>query len=56
MHIPDGFLNIATVAIAYAVSAGGVSNAVRIASKKLGEKQVPLMGVLAAPPRCSIFP
>ena len=48
MHIPDGFLNIATVATTYAVSAGGVGNAVRLANKKLGEKQVPLMGVLAA--------
>ena len=48
MHIPDGFLSVATVATTYAVSAGGVSNAVRVVSKKLGEKQVPLMGVLAA--------
>ena len=48
MHIPDGFLNVATVATTYAISAGGVGNAVRIANKKLGEKQVPLMGVLAA--------
>jgi cobalt/nickel transport system permease protein len=48
MHIPDGFLNIATVATTYAVSAGGVGNAVRVANKKLGEKQVPLMGILAA--------
>ncbi len=48
MHIPDGFLNITTVATTYAVSAGGVGNAVRIANRKLGEKQVPLMGVLAA--------
>ncbi|GAI20438.1 unnamed protein product, partial [marine sediment metagenome] len=48
MHIPDGFLNITTVATTYAVSAGGVGNAVRIANKKLGEKHVPLMGVLAA--------
>ena len=48
MHIPDGFLNVATVATTYAVSAGGVGNAVRIANKKLGEKQVPLMGILAA--------
>jgi cobalt/nickel transport system permease protein len=30
------------------ISAGGVANAVRVAGKKLGEKQVPLMGVLAA--------
>ncbi len=48
MHIPDGFLNIATVATTYAVSVGGVGNAVRVANKKLGEKQVPLMGILAA--------
>lgn len=48
MHIPDGFLNVATVATTCVVSAGGVGNAVRIANKKLGEKQVPLMGVLAA--------
>ena len=48
MHIPDGFLNVATVATTCVVSAGGVSNAVRLANKKLGEKQVPLMGVLAA--------
>ncbi len=48
MHIPDGFLNVATVATTYVVSAGGVGNAVRIANKKLGERQVPLMGILAA--------
>jgi len=48
VHIPDGFLSVATVATTYVVSAGGVGNAVRIANKKLGEKQVPLMGVLAA--------
>jgi cobalt/nickel transport system permease protein len=48
IHIPDGFLSVATVATTYAVSAGGVGNAVRVANKKLREKQVPLMGVLAA--------
>lgn len=48
MHIPDGFLNVATVATTYAISAGGIANAVRLANKKLGEKQVPLMGILAA--------
>ena len=48
MHIPDGFLNMATVATTYAVSAGGVSYAVKEANKKLREKHVPLMGVLAA--------
>lgn len=48
MHIPDGFLNVATVATTTVISAGGVANAVRVTGKKLGEKQVPLMGVLAA--------
>ena len=48
MHIPDGFLSVATVATTYAVSTGGVANAVRITNKKLGEKHVPLMGILAA--------
>ncbi len=48
MHIPDGFLNVATVAATYVVSTGGVSYAVKEANKKLKEKHVPLMGVLAA--------
>lgn len=48
MHIPDGFLNIATVATTCAVSAGGIGGAVKVVGKKLGEKQVPLMGILAA--------
>ncbi len=48
MHIPDGFLNVATVATTAAVSAGGIGGAVRIVGKKLKEKQVPLMGILAA--------
>ena len=48
MHIPDGFLNTATVATTFVVSTGGVANAVSLTNKKLGEKQVPMMGVLAA--------
>ena len=48
MHIPDGFLNITTVATTYVASAGGVSYAVKQANKKLGERHVPLMGVMAA--------
>jgi len=48
MHIPDGFLAIATVATTCVASAGGVGNAVRVANKKLGERHVPLMGILAA--------
>mgnify|MGYP000050082513 CR=1 FL=1 len=48
MHIPDGFLNIATVATASAISAGGIAAAIKITGKQLKEKQVPLMGVMGA--------
>jgi len=48
MHIPDGFLNIATIGTTYAISAGGVSYGLREARKKLAEKHVPLMGIMAA--------
>ncbi|AKG54397.1 NikM nickel ECF transporter [Dehalogenimonas sp. WBC-2] len=48
MHIPDGFLNAATLATTGAASAGTLGVAVKMAAKKLGEKQVPLMGILAA--------
>jgi len=48
MHIPDGFLNIATVGVTGAISAGGIGYAVRTSNKKLGERHVPLMGVMAA--------
>ena len=48
MHIPDGFLTIGTAAAAGAVSAGGIAVAVRVTGKQLKEKQVPIMGVLAA--------
>ena len=48
MHIPDGFLNAGTLAATAVVSAGGVANAVRVVGKHLAEKQVPLMGIMAA--------
>ena len=48
MHIPDGFLNLGTAATTIVISTGGVANAIRIVNQKLGEKHVPLMGVLAA--------
>ena len=48
MHIPDGFLSTSTVAVASVISIGGVAGAVKIVGKELKEKQVPLMGVLAA--------
>ncbi|MGI2336045.1 MAG: energy-coupling factor ABC transporter permease [Dehalogenimonas sp.] len=48
MHIPDGFLNAATMATTGVASVGGLGVAVKMAANKLGEKQVPLMGILAA--------
>src|SRR5512136_2767628 len=48
MHIPDGFLS-ATVAIAlWIVSFAVISYALKRVNRDLGERQVPLMGVLAA--------
>lgn len=48
MHIPDGFLSAAAVGTTYVISAGGVANAVRVARGKIGEKHIPMMGILAA--------
>jgi cobalt/nickel transport system permease protein len=48
MHIPDGFVSTPVVAAGAAVAAGSIAYAVKATSKKLGEKQVPMMGVLAA--------
>ena len=48
MHIPDGFLNAKTWVTLAVVSGFAVGVASRIASKKAGEKQIPLMGVMAA--------
>lgn len=48
MHIPDGFLNAATAATTYVLSSGAVGYGVREANRKLGERHVPLMGVMGA--------
>jgi len=48
MHIPDGFLNVATAAGTYVISAGGVGYSLRRLAGKLGEKQIPMVGVMAA--------
>jgi cobalt/nickel transport system permease protein len=48
MHIPDGFLSTLVSIILWVVSAGVVAYALRRVGKDLGERQVPLMGVLAA--------
>jgi len=48
MHIPDGFLNVPTAVATYVVSASGVGYGVKEANKRLGERHVPLMGVMGA--------
>ena len=48
MHIPDGFLNLAVSVACWAAAAVGVGVALRRSREALGERQVPLMGVLAA--------
>lgn len=48
MHIPDGFLSTLVSVVFWVVSAIAVAYALRRVGKELGERQVPMMGVLAA--------
>ncbi|OGO33838.1 MAG: cobalamin biosynthesis protein CbiM [Chloroflexi bacterium RBG_16_54_18] len=48
MHIPDGFLSVPVSLIMWIVSLVAIAVAIRHAGRELGERQVPLMGVLAA--------
>lgn len=48
MHIPDGFLDTKVWAAMDVVTAGTVCYATNKVNKKLGEKQIPLMGVMGA--------
>ncbi len=48
MHIPDGFLSVVVSLVLWAVSLAGIGYALRSVARDLGERQVPLMGVLAA--------
>jgi cobalt/nickel transport system permease protein len=48
MHIPDGFLTIAVSLICWAITISLLAIAIRKTNKILGEKQVPLMGIMAA--------
>jgi cobalt/nickel transport system permease protein len=48
MHIPDGFLSTMVAVILWVITIGVVGYALRRVGKDLGERQVPLMGVLAA--------
>lgn len=48
MHLPDGFLSAKIWIPAMGISAGTVTAAVMIANRRLTEKHIPLLGVLAA--------
>ena len=48
MHIPDGFLSLIVSIICWAITASVVGAAISKTNKALGEKQIPLMGVMAA--------
>jgi cobalt/nickel transport system permease protein len=48
MHIPDGFLSVLVSLLLWAISIVGVGYALRRVGRDLGERQVPMMGVLAA--------
>ena len=48
MHIPDGFLSLAVAGLAWLLSIAALAYAIAKTNRQLGEKQVPLMGVMAA--------
>ena len=48
LHIPDGFLTLVVSLVCWAITALTLSMAISRTNKALGEKQVPLMGVMAA--------
>jgi len=48
MHIPDGFLSVIVSIVFWIISVVMVGIALRKSSRLLGEREVPLMGVLAA--------
>jgi cobalt/nickel transport system permease protein len=48
LHIPDGFLNLVVSLVCWAITVAMIGMAVSRTNKSLGEKQVPLMGIMAA--------
>jgi cobalt/nickel transport system permease protein len=48
MHVPDGFLSITVSIVMWALSIAVIAIALRKTNQSLGEREVPLMGVLAA--------
>ena len=48
MHIPDGFLSIVISAVCWVITVAVLAVAIPRTNKSLGERQAPLMGVMAA--------
>ena len=48
LHIPDGFLSLIIALVFWAITIVTVGIAISKTNKSLGEKQVPLMGIMAA--------
>jgi cobalt/nickel transport system permease protein len=48
LHIPDGFLSLIVSLICWVITALVIGAAISRTNKSLGEKQIPLMGVMAA--------
>ncbi|MBN2305674.1 MAG: energy-coupling factor ABC transporter permease [Anaerolineae bacterium] len=48
LHIPDGFLSVPVALVGWALMIGFVGLALRQTRDSLGERQIPLMGILAA--------
>lgn len=48
LHIPDGFLNVTVSVIFWVLTIIMIGTAVSRTNKSLGEKQIPLMGIMAA--------
>lgn len=48
LHIPDGFLSVAVALVMWIISIAVIAYALKRAGHDLGERQVPIMGILAA--------
>jgi cobalt/nickel transport system permease protein len=48
MHMPDGYMNVATAVGGAAVAAGGIWASLKETGKRLDEKQIPMAGLTAA--------
>lgn len=48
LHIPDGFLSVPVSIVGWALLILGIAYALRRTRTQLGERQIPLMGILAA--------